>query len=244
MPRSSKEEIAMRYKLSEIIGIQPGFKAAVDISQDLENEDKIRGYIPTENAIKVLELVFEYLKPHTSTRPIILTGNYGTGKSHLGLVITTLLRKGLKDELYNSLFAKIESKWTSTAEKIRRAKESYGEKPYLLVYLEAEEKVDWGSGFFNNSLVLALKEALKREGLEDITPRTAYDRALERIKEIKQDFSDHYSQLEKEIANKGYYSVEDIERKLHKQDKKALEDFAEIHKRVSAGAVFDWFSVN
>jgi len=232
----------MRYKLSEIIGIQPGFKAAVDISQDLENEDKIRGYIPTENAIKVLELVFEYLKPHTSTRPIILTGNYGTGKSHLGLVITTLLRKGLKDDLYNSLFAKIESKWTSAAEKIRRAKESYGEKPYLLIYLEAEEKVDWGSGFFNNSLVLALKEALKREGLEDITPRTAYDRALERIKEIKQDFSDHYSQLEKEIANKGYYSVEDIERKLHKQDKKALEDFAEIHKRVSAGAVFDWFS--
>ena len=232
----------MRYKLSEIIGIQPGFKAAVDISQDLENEDKIRGYIPTENAIKVVELVFEYLKPHTSTRPLILTGTYGTGKSHLGLVIATLLRKGLKDEVYNSLFAKIESKWTSTAEKIRKAKESYGEKPYLLVYLEAEEKVDWGSGFFNNSLVLALKEALKREGLEDITPRTAYDRALRRIQEIKQYFQDAYSRLEKEIANEGYYSVEDIERKLHKQDKKALEDFAEIHKKVSAGAVFDWFS--
>lgn len=243
MPRSSKEELAVRYRLSEIIGIQPGFKAAVDISQDLENKDKIRGYIPTENAIKVLELIFDYLKPHTSTRPLILTGTYGTGKSHLGLAIATLFRKELKDELYNSLFAKIESKWTSAAGKIRRAKESYGEKPYLLVYLEAEEKVDWGPGFFNNSLVLALKEALKREGLEDITPRTAYDRALERIQEIKRDFPDHYSQLEREIANTtGYYSVEDIERKLHKQDKKALEDFAEIHKKVSAGAVFDWFS--
>ena len=233
--------VAMRYKLSEIIGVQPGFKAAVDILYDLENEDKIRGYIPTENGVKVIEQVFDYLKPYTSTRPIILTGAYGTGKSHLGLVIATLLRKGIEDDLFKSLFAKIEPKWPAISEKIRRAKENYGEKPYLFVYLEAE-KVDWGSGFFDNSLILALKEALKRERFEDITPKTAYDRALDRIREIKRDFPDAYSQLEREIANKGYYSVEDMEHKLRKHTRKCLEDFAEIHKKVSAGAYFDWYS--
>lgn len=231
----------MGYKLSEIIGVQPGFKAAVDILQDLENEDKIRGYIPTENGVKIIEQVFDYLKPYTSSRPIILTGTYGTGKSHLGLVIATLLRRGIEDELFKSLFAKIEPKWSAIGEKIKRAKESYGENPYLLVYLEAE-KVDWGPGFFNNSLILALKEALKRERLEDITPKTAYDRALERIQEIKRDFPEAYNRLEREIANKGYYSVEDMEHKLRKHERKCLEDFADIHKKVSAGAYFDWYS--
>lgn len=241
MRRSLNGEIAMRYKLSEIIGVQPGFKAAVDILQDLESENKIQGYIPTENGVKVIGQVFDYLKPYTSTRPIILTGTYGTGKSHLGLIIATLLRRGIENELFKSLFAKIESNWSAVAEKIKGAKESYGDKSYLLVYLEAEE-VDWGSGFFNNSLILALKEALKREGLEDITPKTAYDRALERIKEMKQNFPDAYSQLEREVANKDYYSVDNMEHKLRKHERKALEDFADIHRKVSAGAYFDWYS--
>jgi len=231
----------MKYKLSEMVSVQPGFKAVVDILRDLENEDKIKGYIPTENGIKVIGRVFEYLKPHTSTRPIILTGTYGTGKSHLGLVIATLLGKSVKDDLYKTLFLKIGSKWASTAEKIKNNKQNYGEKPYLLVYLEAE-KVDWGSGFFNHSLILALREALKREKIEDITPSTAYDRTLERIQEIRQDFQDAYKQLERKVANKGYYSVKDLENKLHKFDKKALKDFADMHKKVSAGADFDWFT--
>jgi len=231
----------MTHRLDEIVNVQHGFKAAVDISRDLEDENKIKGYIPTENGVKVIEQVFEYLKPHTATRPIILTGTYGTGKSHLGLVVATLLRKKLEDEVYKSLFAKIESKWRSTADKIKGVKKNYGENPYLLVYLEAEE-VDWGPGFFNNSLILALKKALKREGLEDIAPVTAYDRALSRIQEIKNNYPDAYRQLEREIANKEYYSVENIKNKLHKHKKRALEDFAEIHEKVSAGASFDWFS--
>lgn len=231
----------MKYKLSEIVSIQPGFKAAVDILRDLENKNKIQGYIPTENGARVIEQVFDYLKPHTSTRPIILTGAYGTGKSHLGLVIATLLRKHQEDELCKSLSKKIENKWPGIAKKIRAAKENYGDTPYLFVYLEAE-KVDWGSGFFNNSLILALKEALERENLKDIIPKTAYDRALARINEIEERYLDAYKNLETEVANKGYFSVEDIKRKLQKQDKKSLEDFANIHKKVCFGAEFDWYS--
>jgi len=228
-------------KLSDIVDVQPGFKAAVDISRDLENENKIKGYIPTENSIKVIEQVFEYFKPHISTRPIILTGTYGTGKSHLGLIIATLLRKNIGDNLYKTLLSKFENSCVSVAKKIKDNKENYGEKPYLLVYLEAE-KVDWGSGFFNNSLILALREALKREKLESLTLKIVYDRALDRIQEIRQKYPDAYNQFEKEVANKDYYSVKDLEYKLRKFNKKALMDFADMHKKISAGAEFDWFS--
>lgn len=230
----------MKYDLEKIVGVQAGFKAAVDVLYDLDNESKILGYIPTGNAVEVIGQVFDYLNPHVSTRPLILTGTYGTGKSHLALVIATLLRRPIKDDLWKSLYSKIEAKWPLIARKVSEAKKLHGES-YLLVYLEAE-KVDWGPGFFDNALVLSLVEALKREGLEHIIPVTAFETALRRISEIKQNFSNSYSLLEQEVAKKQYYSVADLESRLRKHDKQSLNDFAEIHRLVCAGALFDKFS--
>jgi len=228
----------MRCELAQMVSIQAGFKAAVDVLHDLENENKIRGYIPTENGVRVIEQIFDYLNPHVSTRPLILTGTYGTGKSHLALVIANLLRKDVQDELWGNLHSKVESKWSAVAQKIKELKTTYGNEPYLLVYLEAE-KVDWGPGFFDNALILALKESLQREGVQNIVPVTAFDRAIDRIREIKNDFRDAYERLEREVARRQYYSVENFENRLRKHDKQALEDFTELHKLVCAGAPFD-----
>ncbi len=230
----------MRYDLEQIVGVKAGFKAAVDVLYDLDNESKINGYIPTGNAVEVIGQVFEYLNPHVSTRPLIMTGTYGTGKSHLALVIATLLRRPMKDKLWVSLHSKIEAKWPQVARKVSEARRARGE-PYLLVYLEAE-KVDWGPGFFDSALVLALVEALRREGLEHVIPVTAFETALRRINEIRQNFSSSYSLLEQEIAKKQYYSVKDMETRLKKHDKQALNDFADVHRLVCAGALFDKFS--
>jgi len=229
----------MGCELSQVVDVQAGFKAAVDVLYDLDNENKILGYIPTDNGVKVIEQVFEYLNPHVSTRPIILTGTYGTGKSHLALVIANLLRRTADDKVLKSLSNKINTQWSGTSKKIQAAKQQYG-KPYVVVYLEAE-KIDWGPGFFDNALILALKEALKREGIEHVTPNTAYDTALRRIKEIR-TLDYFYNLLEQEVAKKQYYSVDNMEIRLNKHDKQALDDFAEIHKVVSAGALFDKFS--
>ena len=63
----------MGIELSRVVNVQAGFKAAVDVLYDLDNVDKILGYIPTDNGVKVIEQVFDYLNPHVATRPIILT---------------------------------------------------------------------------------------------------------------------------------------------------------------------------
>jgi len=229
----------MGSELSRVVDVQAGFKAAVDVLYDLDNVDKILGYIPTDNGIKVIEQVFDYLNPHVSTRPIILTGTYGTGKSHLALVIANLLRRTSDDEVWKSLINKIDAQWSAASKKISDVKQLYG-KPYLIVYLEAEN-IDWGPGFFDSALVLALKEALQREGIEHVTPTTAFDTAQQRIKEIK-SFDHSFKLLEQEVAKKQYYSVDNMELKLKKHDKQALDDFSEIHKEVCAGAPFDRFS--
>lgn len=232
----------MEYKLKDIISVQPGFKAVVNILLDLNNEEKIGGYIPTENGVRIIEQAFAYLEPFKASRPLITTGTYGTGKSHLGLVITSMLNRTQDNELFQILWEKINSKWQDKAKKVKNQKENLGDNPYLFVYLEGEE-IDFGAGFMNNSLILGLKKALQRQGLEDLTPETAYDSAIKRIEGIKGHYPEAYSILEKETLAKGYYSVEHLIAQLGKHsDKKVLDDFRGIHPKASAGAPFEIFA--
>ncbi len=211
-------------KLSDIVSIQPGFKAAISIKDDLLDEEKIRGYIPTENGVIFLEEIFRCLDRSKSSRPIILTGTYGTGKSHLGLVTAAMLTGKTRDNAFNNIIQKLASKWQDRTDIIRRMKKSHGENPFLLVYLEAEE-IDYGAGFLNNALILALKKALAENELSELMPEIVYDSAVKRIQEIKDKYPKTYSELERKTSEKGYFSVENLVTRLRSHDRKALDDF-------------------
>ncbi|MEW6416683.1 MAG: hypothetical protein AB1480_00985 [Nitrospirota bacterium] len=228
-------------KLSDIVSIQPGFKAAISIKDDLLDEEKIRGYIPTENGVIFLEEIFRCLDRSKSSRPIILTGTYGTGKSHLGLVTAAMLTWKTRDNAFNNIIQKLASKWQDRTDIIRRMKKSHGENPFLLVYLEAEE-IDYGAGFLNNVLILALKKALAENELSELMPEIVYDSAVKRIQEIKDKYPKTYSELERKTSEKGYFSVDNLVTRLRSHDRKALDDFSLLHREVCAGAPFDVFS--
>lgn len=230
------------YKLNDIISIQSGFKAAISICDDLQDKRKVDGYIPTTNGVYFLEEMFRCLDTTKSSRPIMLTGTYGTGKSHLGLVAAASLSSNEGKTPFKTILKKIESKWRDKAKVIQRMTDSFGEKPLLFVYLEAE-KIDYGTGFMDNSLILALKEALNKNGLSGLTPETAYDCAIKRIYEIKDKYLDTYKELERRVAAKEYLTVDNLILKLKQyQDKKPLNDFSILHKEVCSGAPFDIFS--
>jgi len=229
--------------LKELVDILPGFKAAVDIEEDLRNNEKIKAYIPTENGIKLIGTVSEYLNPLTPSRPILLTGTYGTGKSHLGLAVTSLLIRDMNDEIVTTLVEKIR-KWSNIADKLIGAKESYAKNPYLFVSLEAEP-IDFGPGFIDSALILALKKALTREGLyTSIVPETSYDAAIKRIEEIEKNYPSALEKLKAEMGNYfiGCYSVETLKSKLKSHNKEVLNDFRKVHLEISSGASFDNYS--
>ena len=72
-------------KLSEAVWISPGFNTAVTLETDLDNEKKVRAYIPTRAACEVLLDLEKQLHPMVEgPRSRVITGTYGTGKSHLG----------------------------------------------------------------------------------------------------------------------------------------------------------------
>ncbi len=228
--------------LGDIISIQSGFKAAVSIIDDLNDKRKVVGYIPTTNGAIFLEEVFRSIDTTKSSRPLILTGTYGTGKSHLGLITAAMLTGEDRQDSFDSIVQKIERKWQEKGQTLRNKKKSYGEKPFLLVYLEAEE-IDFGAAFVNNSLLLALKRTLSKNGLSSLIPETAYDSAVNRILEWKNKYPETYSNLKSKVSERGYTTIDNLINRLkERHEKKALDDFSLIHHEICSGASFDIFS--
>lgn len=82
------------------ISVAKGFQTSVNIAYDLNNTDKISGFIPTMSSLEIIEDVLLSTAPNSTERARIFIGAYGRGKSHIILVLLSLLYK--KDK---SLFA-------------------------------------------------------------------------------------------------------------------------------------------
>ena len=91
--------------MSKVLSIAPGFQNSVNISYDLNNKEKIKNFIPTASALNLLEDIIQSTSPSSTERARILIGAYGKGKSHIMLMILSLL---MQKDL--SLFEKTLSK--------------------------------------------------------------------------------------------------------------------------------------
>ena len=80
----------MRY--NELVEVNQGFQASVNLEYDLNKTEKIRSYIPTEQSVKVLGAFLRtyYYNTESQNRATVLIGPYGRGKSHLFLVLSAL----------------------------------------------------------------------------------------------------------------------------------------------------------
>lgn len=88
--------------MSEMISIATGFQYSVNIGYDLSSDDKLRNFIPTQSALRLLEEILLSTAATSTERSRILIGAYGKGKSHIILTILSIL---LKKDL--SLFEKL-----------------------------------------------------------------------------------------------------------------------------------------
>ena len=73
----------MRY--TDFLGIKQGFQASINLEYDLNNIEKIKSYIPTEQSVQVLGdfLHSYYYNNDANSRATVLVGPYGRGKTHL-----------------------------------------------------------------------------------------------------------------------------------------------------------------
>ena len=76
-----------------MISVATGFQYSVNIGYDLNDDIKLKNFIPTQSALSLLEEVLLSTVASSSERVRILIGAYGKGKSHIILTILSILLK-------------------------------------------------------------------------------------------------------------------------------------------------------
>ena len=77
-------------KYDDLIKVNENFQFSVNLQFDINNINKIKEYIPTKDACEVLKFYLQNILG-SKNRASTLIGPYGKGKSHLLLVLISLL---------------------------------------------------------------------------------------------------------------------------------------------------------
>ena len=212
--------------MSEMISVASGFQYSVNIAYDLNDEDKIKNFIPTGSALQLLEDILRSTEPPSTERARILIGAYGKGKSHIVLVILSLLMK--KNV---TLFERILAKSAGTALYQR-----------ILNYYEGDDKilpivVTGSNASLTQSFLMALQRALSENDLLDLLPDTNYRAAISTIQRWECDFPETYRKFSEQISA----PMEQFIDRLQNFDVCTYEEFERIYPNLTAGGVFNPF---
>ena len=168
------------------IDVAKGFQTSVNIAYDFNNVDKVAGFIPTLSSLDIIEDVLLSTAPNATDRARILIGAYGRGKSHIILVLLSLLYKNDK------------SAFTNLLNKMKEANPKLYE--FTQEYINSQRKllpivVSGSSSSLTQSFLYALQQALSDENLSGIMPDTHFKASLNAIESWKNDYPETYEKF-------------------------------------------------
>ena len=214
--------------LNNNIEVAKGFQTSVNIAYDLHDENKAASFIPTMSSLDIIEDVLLSTAPNSTDRARILIGAYGRGKSHIILVLLSMLFK--KDKV---LYARLLEKMQAYNPELYNYTEEYLNSPRKLLPIV----VSGSSSSLTQSFLFALQQALKNENLNDIMPDTHFTASLNAIESWKNDYPDTYKQFISELNA----PVEDFILALKEYNVEAYEKFIELYPKLTAGSTFNPF---
>jgi hypothetical protein len=214
--------------MKELIEIAKGFQTSINIAYDLNNDDKVRAFIPTMSSLDVIEDVLLSTAPASTQRARILIGAYGRGKSHIVLVLMSLLFKKDK-ELFDALFAKME----------RHNPDLY---KFALEYLNSEQRilpivVRGSSTSLTQSFLGALQQTLSEEDFSDLMPETHFLAAANQIDNWKENYPETYKKLAGALSK----PAKDFALALNEYSVDAYEEFLRLYPTLTSGSTFNPF---
>lgn len=178
----------MRYR--DIIDVNENFQYSVNLQFDINNIEKIKEYIPTKDGCELLK---SYLNSiiHGKNRATTLIGPYGKGKSHLLLVLITLLDDYEKEDIsyINEFMLKIKRTDEELYEMIKSIRKD-NQKVMPVI-------INSNYGDLNQAFLLALSEALERENLSDVIVNTYFDVAVKVIEKWEENYKDAIDEIKK-----------------------------------------------
>ncbi len=186
--------------LRDIISFNRNFKTAINLYLSLNKTEKILNYIPTKSSVLFME---EYIDAvlENKEQATLMIGPYGKGKSHLLLVLLGLLsleRNKANEKVIKNLEKRIrgiDEVGEKAADKFMRV---WTAKRRFMPIILNDSKGD-----LNQAFLLALNDALKREGLENLAPDTYFSLAISRIQDWHKDYPDTFKEFSKELKKQG-----------------------------------------
>ena len=148
---------------------------------DNENREHIRGYVPIRSHREAFISLAQAQLPSKENKEkvFMLTGSYGTGKSHLCLMLANYFSSKQTDPEMLAFFDNWAKRDRTGSEKIRNMR---GDGRYLVA------PCDFGEAkLFDEMLISALEKALQDEGAESIVLDTQFKGALNWIEEYERD---------------------------------------------------------
>lgn len=214
--------------LSEAFATNTNFRSAINLELDLDSSKKIEEYIPTTATCAVLKNYVETLSGQKKDYATLLVGPYGKGKSFLLLVLSYIIGNRKKDNTYKTLLKKIKLVDPDLAREITDLK-----KVKLLPIL-----INAGYEDLNQSFMLGLNEALKREGITDIIPENAYQICLDVLN--RWDNDTHISNVALNACTTKYgINLDDLKKELNEHSPAAYKQFYDLYNCVIPGVPFN-----
>jgi hypothetical protein len=210
------------------IDVAKGFQTSVNIAYDLYDNEKVKNFIPTMSSLDVVEDVLLSTSQIVTQRARILIGAYGRGKSHIILVLMSLLFK--KDiELFEALLNKMKTHTPNLYE-------------FAVEYIKSEKKllpiiVSGSSASLTQSFLNALQQSLKVAGLNDLMPETHFKAAINAIKNWRENYPKTYDKFVQKLSE----PVDSFTLALKEYDVNAYERFETLYPDLTSGSTFNPF---
>lgn len=163
-------------KIRDLVTIHSGYAKFVNLIQTFTDPTSNRGrmeqYMPIKSHRQAFMRLTRALYP-LDNRVYLLTGSYGTGKSHLCLMLANYLSLKTSDPEMVAFFNNWSQREADEAEKLRNLR---GEGRYLVALAE------YGSGDdFDSTVLKAIQAAVEREGLQETWLDTHYQEATRQL---------------------------------------------------------------
>jgi hypothetical protein len=229
--------------LNDIVKVQGGFVRAVRLKDDFFDEGlnkrKLESYLINPSATKMFCTIAKGLHPTSPKRTHLISGTYGSGKSHFGLVLANYVVRNSGDKKMEMTFRRLRQKDSS------KASETYNyrnmDRPYLIVLLEG-----YDSDGIDHALLKGLREALldpKRGGLQEEILETPYQEALNKIEEWEKERPEFHTKLSALLSSKEE-DIDTLKNGLRGFKHKDYAMFKSLHQQVTTSPFVSHFGEN
>ena len=215
---------------NDFLTINKNFQYSINLDFDLYNQSKLDEYIPTSDICDVLEFYVDTILGVKKERATTLIGPYGKGKSFLLLVLIQMCSKTVDKKILDNLLSRISIVNNRLVTKI---KELRAAKKYLMPVI-----VNSSYDNLSQSFLIGLKNALDRDGLNDLVPHTSYDVCLGIIKKWKNSDLYRNGKLKKCLEDKKI-SLNELEQGLKNYSTESYRVFENLYNCVVDGLSFN-----